>query len=83
MAGTQMLWSETGVKWELGGAVQANGWCSGFNWTDGSGAGKLKTRQRPHFVLDQAGRATHLTTGVNRPDDTGMGHTYTMAAKLL
>eukprot|EP01046_Picozoa_sp_COSAG06_P016578 COSAG06_NODE_1100_length_10710_cov_9.583168_11_plen_209_part_00 len=81
--GTQMLWSETGVEWELGGAVQATGWCSGFNWTDGSGAGKLATRQRPHFVLDQVGRATHLTTGVNRPGDSAMGHTYTMAAKLL
>ena len=81
--GTQMLWSVNGVDWELGGAVQASGWCSGFNYTDGSGVGKLATRQRPHFVLDQAGRATHLTTGVNRPGDAGMGHTWTMAAKLL
>ena len=58
-----------------------NGWCTGFNYTDGT-AGHLTTRQRPHFVLDQTGRATHLTTGVNRPGDGAMGHTWTMAAKL-
>ena len=80
--GTQMLWSATGVDWELGGPVQASGWCTGFNYTDGT-VGRLVTRQRPHFVLDKGGRATHLTTGVNRPDDVGMGHTWTMAAKLL
>ena len=30
-----------------------------------------------------AGIATHLTTGVNRPGDSGMGHTWTMAAALV
>ena len=78
---TQMLWSTTGIQWELGGPEQESGWCSGFNYTDGT-AGELATRQRPLWVVDKAGQATHLTTGVNRPDDSGMGHTWTMVAKL-
>jgi hypothetical protein len=79
--GTQMLWSKNGVDWVLGGPEQVSGWCTGFNYTDGT-AGHLTTRQRPHFILDQTGRATHVTTGVNRPGDGAMGHTWTMAAKL-
>ena len=78
----QLMWSADGVRWIKHGAEQKRGWCSGFNYTDGS-AGELKTRQRPKWVTDASGAATHLTTGVNRPGDKGMGHTWTMANVLL
>lgn len=77
----QLMWSADGISWTKQGAERASGWCSGFNYTDGS-PGKLATRQRPKWVTDATGAATHLMTGVNRPGDTGMGHTWTMANRL-
>jgi hypothetical protein len=77
---SQLMWSLDGVSWEMHGVQQA--WCTGFNYSDGT-VGKAATRQRPKWILDKHGVATHLTTGVNRPGDGGMGHTWTMAATLL
>jgi hypothetical protein len=80
---TQQMWSTDGLSWQKSGPEQKDGWCSGFNYTGGGSEGDLMTRQRPKWVLERkTGRATHLTTGVNRPGDSGMGHTWTMAAKL-
>lgn len=44
--------------------------------------GNLATRQRPKWLTDKSGVATHVFTGVNRPGDGGMGHTWTMAAAV-
>ena len=72
-----------GVLVAAGIPEQDHGWCSGFNYTDGT-PGTLVTRQRPKWITDpNTGRVTHLTTGVNRPGDSGMGHVWTMAAKLV
>ena len=80
---SQLLWSEDGVQWVVQGKEQS--WCSGFNYTGGGGGGEghVATRQRPKWIVDKAGAATHLTTGVNRPGDSSMGHCWTMAAKLV
>ena len=79
----QLMWSLDGVSWTEHGSKQTQGWCTGFNYTDGGAGGRLKTRQRPKWVIDVTGAATHLMTGVNRPGDAGMGHTWTMANVLL
>ena len=78
----QLMWSVDGIEWTQQGGEETAGWCTGFKYTDHT-AGQLKTRQRPKWVVDAAGVATHLTTGVNRPGDAGMGHTWTMANVLL
>jgi hypothetical protein len=79
----QLMYSHDGVQWAKQGTQRASGWCSGFNYTDGGGPKKLLTRQRPKWIVDQNGEATHLTTGVNRVGDSQMGHTWTMAARLV
>ena len=80
---TQLMWSVDGIEWKESGPQQTSGWCRGFNYSDGT-AGMLATRQRPKWITDpKTGQALYLTTGVNRPGDGGMGHVWTMAAKLV
>ena len=80
----QLMWSKDGISWTKQGGERAAGWCSGFNYSSShAGPKKLTTRQRPKWITNGAGIATHLTTGVNRPGDSGMGHTWTMAAALM
>jgi hypothetical protein len=79
----QLMWSKDGVSWTKQGVERKTGWCSGFNYTDGGGPKQLQTRQRPKWITNKDGAATHLTTGVNRVGDIGMGHTWTMAARLV
>jgi hypothetical protein len=81
--GVQLMWSKDGVSWTKQGVERKTGWCSGFNYTDGGGPKQLQTRQRPKWITNKDGAATHLTTGVNRVGDIGMGHTWTMAARLV
>lgn len=76
-----MMWSHDGVRWQVQGPEQQRGWCEAVNYTSGA-AGNLATRQRPKWITDRTGAATHLSTGVNRPGDAGMGHTWTMVARL-
>jgi hypothetical protein len=79
----QLMHSLDGIDWTKQGGENADGWCSGFNYTDGGPPGTLSTRQRPKWVVDKTGAATHLTTGVNRPGDSPMGHVWTMANILV
>ena len=74
----QYMWSLDGMHWTRSTPEQP--WCSNISYTDGT-TGSVATRQRPKWLVDEkTGEATHLFTGVNRPGDSGMGHTWTMAA---
>ena len=80
---SQLLWSDDGIGWQTHGPQQTQGWCDNITYANGT-IGSVVTRQRPKWVVDaKTGSATHLTTGVNRLGDSGMGHTWTMAAALL
>jgi len=77
----QYMWSEDGVEWKRTTGPQP--WCTGVEYTDGRPREFLKTRQRPKWLVDpRTGAATHVFTGVNRAGDSGMGHTWTMAATV-
>jgi hypothetical protein len=76
----QYMWSPDGFNWTRSTPPQP--WCSDVAYTDGT-VGQLSTRQRPKWLVDaKTGVATHLFSGVNRPSDSPMGHTWTMAASL-
>jgi len=75
----QYMWSLDGFTWKR--TTPSVPFCHNVSYTDGS-FGDLKTRQRPKWVVGKDGVATHLLTGVNRPGDGGMGHTWTMAASF-
>jgi hypothetical protein len=73
------MWSLDGMHWSRTTAPQP--WCTDIPYTDGTN-GTLATRQRPKWLTDKDGVATHVFTGVNRPGNGGMGHTWTMAAAV-
>lgn len=75
----QYMWSLDGFTWERTTAEQP--WCTNVTYTDGS-RGSYATRQRPKWLVDRTGMATHVFTGVNRAGDSAMGHTWTMAAAV-
>jgi len=78
----QYMWSTNGLEWNRTTSPQP--WCTGVEYVDGTtDLDPLVTRQRPKWLVDRTtGVATHVFTGVNRPKDTGMGHTWTMAATV-
>jgi len=75
----QYMWSLDGIHWSRTTPEQP--WCTNVSYTDGS-VGSLATRQRPKWYTDKTGAATLVFTGVNRPGQGGMGHTWTMAAAV-
>eukprot|EP00038_Savillea_parva_P008795 m.179234 g.179234 ORF g.179234 m.179234 type:complete len:458 (-) comp14715_c0_seq1:59-1432(-) len=75
----QYMWSLDGIAWSRTTSPQP--WCNNIEYIDGKN-GSLTTRQRPKWLTDSQGVATHVFTGVNRPGDSAMGHTWTMAAAV-
>ena len=75
----QYMWSKDGFHWAR--TTSPQGWCTNVPFTDGVNR-TLSTRQRPKWLVNNKGVATHVFTGVNRDGDSAMGHTWTMAAAV-
>merc|ERR1711924_213629 len=75
----QYVWSLDGVTWQK--TTAAEQWCE-VTYGDGSSE-KMSRRERPKWLLDAQGHATHLITGVQPPKSVHGGQTFTLIQELL